>query len=372
MQNLTFPDYSKNQCAIATEVLKRFGINYGYSSLDLLNQSSKKLALVLLDGFGWNLFSNLKAFHDTTALKTTSVFPSTTATALASLASGLNPAEHAIIGYKAAYKEVGSIIKPLEFTYASSNREGQLAHLGTLKEMFKITTIFDRLKQKRLRSTVITPSFISDSDYSNMIFSGASEVLGYKDIWEALFMYKQELERPRSRFVYLYIPYIDSIEHVYGHNHEISLDSSSHIFDKIANITKRYSSKVTGILTSDHGHIDIEREIDMHRDKALLKKLDLPPYGDGRAPLFKSRYDIRKELSKYNLRVFGNGDFKRLFGRIDRRVADLLPDFVGVPLDSGSYGYKYEMTPPKRTHTLKSNHGGLSQDEMEIPIVLFD
>ena len=78
-------------CSIASEILKRFGLNYGESSLGLLNQNSKKIALILLDGFGWNLFSRVRNSGQVSSIKTTSVFPSTTATALASLASGLKP-----------------------------------------------------------------------------------------------------------------------------------------------------------------------------------------------------------------------------------------------------------------------------------------
>ena len=369
MHELIFPDYSRNQCAIANEVLKHFGVVHADSSFGIASQNNKKLSLVLLDGLGWNLFSELKNSNSFSAAKVTSVFPSTTATALASLSSGLTPGEHGIIGYKAFFKEAGSLIKPLEFTYASSNRDGQLSQMGTLKDMFKINTVFDRLRQKKIRSTVILPNFIAGSDYSNLIYSGASEILSYKDIWEAFFLYRQELERPRSKFVHFYIPYIDSIEHVYGHGHEIAKEAASYIFNKIAGITQ-HNKDVTGIVTSDHGHIDIEREIDLHRDRGLLKKLELPPYGDGRAPLFKSRHDITKELSKYNLRIFDRKAFGLLFGRQNAEISDMLPDFIGAPLDAKSYAYRYEMVPQKKKHILKSNHGGLSKEEMEIPVVI--
>ena len=61
-----------------------------------------------------------------------------------------------------------------------------------------------------------------------------------------------------------------------------------------------------------------------------------------------------------------------LFGRVDKKLEDLMPDFVGVPLDSKSYSYDYELKPKKNKHQLKSNHGGLSREEMEIPIILVE
>lgn len=372
MGDFVLPDYTRNQCAIASEILKRFGINYGESALSLLNQNSKKVALVLLDGFGWNLFSRIRNAGQATAIKTTSVFPSTTATALVSLASGLKPGEHGVIGYKALYKEAGALIKPLESTYASSNRENQLWQIGAMKEMFHINTIFEKLKKKHIKSSVILPSFLVGSGYSEMIFSGATQLFGYKDIWEALFLYKTELENTRSKFVYFYTPFIDSIEHAYGNEHEVSIEAADFIFNRVMSITKKHTQKVTGIVTSDHGHITLSGEVDFHKDKALMNKLDLPPYGDGRAPLFRSRYNPRKELAKYNLKIFDSKDFKPLFGRVDKTIEELMPDFVGAPLDSKSYNYDYELNPKKPKHQMKSNHGGLSPEEMEIPIVLVD
>lgn len=372
MEDFIFPDYSRNHCAIASEILKHFDVHYGQSSLDILKQDKKKIALVLLDGLGWNVFSNLNNAKSLRAIKTTSVFPSTTATVLMSMSTGLAPGEHAVIGYKSFFKEAGSIIKPLDSTYASSHRRDQLREVGTMKEMFNVTTIFDRLNRKHVRSTVITPEFLIGSEYSNMIHSGASETLGYDNIWDALYLYKRALENSRSRFVFFYAPYIDTLSHSYGHGHEAVKDSAEYILGNLAKITKEHRDKVTGIITADHGQTDITKEIDLHRDRSLMRKLELPPYGDGRAPLFRARNDIRKDLSKYELRVFSKSESKPLFGRIDGRVADQLPDFVGVSTGYKSYGYRYEIKPKKRTYTLKSNHGGLSKDEMEIPLIILD
>jgi hypothetical protein len=61
-----------------------------------------------------------------------------------------------------------------------------------------------------------------------------------------------------------------------------------------------------------------------------------------------------------------------LFGGVGKTVEDIMPDFAGAPLDSKSYGYDYELAPSKKKHHLVSNHGGLSKEEMEIPIVMLD
>jgi hypothetical protein len=369
---MIYPDYSRNQCAIASEVLKRFGINYGKSSLGLLSQKNKKLSIVVVDGLGWNLFSRLKLPSDVYALKTTSVFPSTTASSLASLSTGLTPGSHGIIGYRAFFKETGSIIKPLEFTYASSHINEALARISRLTDLVKFKTSFEILKKKRIRSAVLLPEQLVGSSYSNLIFSGVTQMIGYSNIWDALFLYSKLLDNPKVRLVHLYLPYIDSLEHAYGEDGRPAFDAAVYVLDKLIHIQKSRAKYASTVITADHGHINLGKRINLRSDKALMDKLELPPYGDGRAPLFRSRSDLTMQLSRYNLKVFGKKDAHTLLGQIDREVSKNMPDFIGIPSDDSYYEYDFNTLKGRKKALMKSNHGGLSEDEMEIPLLTLD
>lgn len=371
MKNPSFPDYSRNICALADEIMWVFGLGEHQSSLNLDLSGRKKIAMVVLDGFGWNVFSRLGLQKDHDVRKSTSVFPSTTATALVSMLTGLPPGSHGIIGYRTFSKQAGGLIKPLEFTYAFTHRSETLGQIGEMRDMFKADTLIHKLAKRKVRSTVFNPSFIQGSSYSDFLFSHAKYRTGYDNIWDALYLYKKELETGKSRFVFLYIPYIDTLEHVYGNSHEITTSAASYILNKLLDINVRNKKNVASIITADHGHTDIEEDINLGSDAALMKKLEIPPYGDGRAPLFRSRADIRQELSKYDMEVLEKGYNQRLFGRIDGSVADILPDFIGLPGNNKSYYYRYNLRPKmKEKGRQASNHGGLSQDEMEIPLII--
>jgi hypothetical protein len=372
MDKLILPDYSRNQCAVAAEILKRFGVNNGNSSLNIINQSKKKLSLVVVDGLGWNLFSKTNVPNGIEARKITSVFPSTTATSIVSLMTGLSPGSHGIIGYRSFLKEVGSLVKMLEFTYAPSHSDHLLAEISEIEQMFNVKNIFMRLRQKHVKSAVLIPDFLVNTSYSKLIYRGAYDIQGYSNIWEAFLLYRKLLENPRIRFISMYIPDVDTIQHAYGFDSDISRESASYILNKLYSIHNSKRRYADAIITSDHGHITLGKRIDMKANRALNAKLDIPPYGDGRAPLFRSRENIAQELSQYNLRTFGRKDFSALFGKIDDVIAPSMPDVVGVPLDDSYYEYDFKLKPRRYPSTMKSNHGGLSAHEMEIPLLVID
>ena len=62
------------------------------------------VVLLVLDGLGWNQFKdhqdNLRFLTEGSATAITTVAPSTTASALTSITTGVPPGEHGVIGYK--------------------------------------------------------------------------------------------------------------------------------------------------------------------------------------------------------------------------------------------------------------------------------
>jgi hypothetical protein len=67
-------------------------------------QGAPRIVVLLLDGLGWNQLQKYSEHMPTLSGMTgghiTTVAPSTTATALTSLVTGLSPGEHGLIGYR--------------------------------------------------------------------------------------------------------------------------------------------------------------------------------------------------------------------------------------------------------------------------------
>ncbi len=376
MANFVYPEYSNNIYSLSNSILQTFGIDTNKPSIYLNVPSKKKVCLIVLDGLGLDMLSHYENGAEVELRKMTTVFPSTTATVLASLLLNMSPGEHGILGYKTFYKRAAGIIKPLEFTYAAIPRPGALGPIGEARDFFPFMNLFTKLyRKRRVKSTVITPIEISHSEYSELIISGATNVIGYHNIWDSFEMLENELRVGKSRFVYMYIPYIDSLAHNYTKNDNSVRNATRFIYNGIKEIFGRNSNRVFGMVTSDHGHSSVSNTVELEEDYALMDKLEIPPYGDSRALMLRTRNDIRQDLSKYNLRVFSKDESLKLFGDVNENTYKVLPDFVAVPADNTAYSYDYDLRDKKnnkRTVHLKSHHGGLSKEEMEIPLVIFD
>ena len=371
MRKLVLPDYNNSICNIFDDELSIFGIESNGKGIGLDLKAGKKTSLLFVDGLGWNLYSNTKYFSSLKKLKVSSVFPSSTDTASISLVSGLNPGMHGIIGYKAFLKLAGAIVKPLENTYASAPHVNNLlSHIGKLSDMVRIKTIFNVLSNKRIRSLVITPSFIVNSSFSSLIFAGATEITGYENIWDAFYIYRKALENDSIKFIHFYIPYVDTLEHMYGYENLEVKEAAEYIIKRTVELN--VGKKTNTIITADHGHKNVKEIIDFSRDKKFIKKLELPPYGDTRAPLFRSRYDITKDLDKYPIKVFNRNERELLLGKINKDIEDTLPDYLGAAQEDFGFTFNYRLN--KKAAEYKnnepvSNHGGLSTDEMEVPVI---
>ena len=371
MSKLILPDYNNSICNLFNEEISVFGIENTGKKIGLDLKAGKKTSLLFVDGFGWNLYSNTKYFASFKKVKVSSVFPSSTDTASISLVSGLNPGMHGIIGYKAFLKLAGAIVKPLENTYASApHANNLLSYMGKLKDMLKIKTIFNALSKKRIRSLAITPSFILNSSFSSLIISGATELRGYENIWDAFYIYRKALENDSIKFIYFYIPYVDTLEHMYGYENTEVKEAAEYILKRTAELNA--GKKTNTIITADHGHKKVKEIIDFSKDKKLIKKLELPPYGDIRAPLFRSRYEIMKDLEKYPMKVFNKNERELLLGKINKDIEDNLPDYLGAAEEDFGFTFNYRLNKKAAVYKSEeqvSTHGGLSTDEMEVPVI---
>lgn len=366
MAKLVYPDYSRSIVSLSSGILRHFGLKVG-EYIDLGLDRRRKTGLVIIDGFGWKLFEKVKSRAK--AEKITSVFPSTTSSAMVSIFSGLTPAEHGIIGYKTFIKSAGGIIKPLEFTYGSSHAREALSSMGRMDDIVRLETLASKLKRRGVRMSVVSPIDTAGSQFTTLLTGGEAKVYPYLTIWDAFDIFRRRMSSGRERLVCLYLPYIDSLAHRYSYDSDSIGEAINYMYSRLIGLSEELGKKAGIIATADHGHTKISERIDLMGDSRLMGKLDIPPYGDGRALFFRSRYDIHRELSRYNLKIFGREETFRLLGGGKPTGGVDYPDFSAVPLDGKTYDYTYSFTDRKERKRMVSGHGGLSADEMEVPLI---
>src|SRR4029077_14015217 len=93
---------------------------------------ARQVVLLVLDGLGWDQFQDYAALMPTLAgldaTRITTVAPTTTSTALSSIATGLTPGEHGLIGYRMYVQ--GEVINVLRWVAAGGDRRRSLPPRG--------------------------------------------------------------------------------------------------------------------------------------------------------------------------------------------------------------------------------------------------
>ena len=358
---------------------------------------TENVVLLLLDGLGYREWRKHEAdgFIGTLSRKgdvrpISTVFPSTTAAALTTISTGLTPQEHGLPEWYVYMKEIGDVIVTLPFARAGEQGRDTLVGAMDPKALFDGRTIFERLKDAGVRSTSLTNRALANTAYSEVSRRG-SKVEPYITASDLSVNLRRLVEGAKGKnLFYVYWSFIDTIEHSYGPNTDVaSLEASliSHALQEgfLSKLSHEAAKRTLFIVTADHGQVNVDprKTLYMNRFKKLLKVLStnssgerIPPWGSARDS-FISVDDARlDEVEAYLLRklegvasvlktkeaikmgLFGINEPTRKFRR---RVGNLMI----LPHGTNTVWYRYRKGD---SLDLRGHHGGLSADEMTIPL----
>ncbi|AAY80289.1 alkaline phosphatase family protein [Sulfolobus acidocaldarius] len=359
-----YPDYYSNSvynlaCAIADFL----GVNRECKGKKL-EISGRRIALTLLDGLGYTMLSDAGFTVDRTI---TTVFPSTTATTLTTLFTAQLPAEHGILGYTTYSKRLGGIINTLKYTYPLVDTRDIISEEGIEYEK-AFPDVKNYLKEVRDKKTAeVTPKGLENTQFTKLTHGRTNITKTYINYWDAFTEASNILQMKEYDFVYIYIPDVDSLAHKHGPNHPVVKECIRDLYNGLMKLAERFKD-YTFVITADHGHVQVNEHIALNHDSELLKLLDVVPYGDSRAVFLHSRYDLKTYLkTKYpNLEVFGRNEFEKLIGGNTSYA-----DYIAVPTDSNAYVYLFKEE-GNEYNKLKGHHGGLSLNEMKVPLVIWN
>ncbi|MFH0933846.1 MAG: alkaline phosphatase family protein, partial [Pseudomonadota bacterium] len=307
----------------------------------------------------------------------TSVFPSTTASAIPTFLTGLAPQQHGLTGWHMYVREIGAIAAPLPFRLRTGRRS--LHHAGvTPTTLFGVTPLYDRLP---LPCHVVSPQHIIHSDF-NVALSGQATRHGYDTLDDmfALITGLLRSDAPRS-YVHAYWPQLDSLAHEYGiHSPQVAaafaaLDAG---FAQLVNVARDSGSRV--IVTADHGFIDTsaEQTIDLDDHPGLRATLLLPLCGESRMAYAYVRAGRETQFEDYvrvqlanRVLLFKSEDILQLGwlgpGEAHPALRNRIGDYVLIPL---GHAILRDWLKGEERHTHIGVHGGLTAAEMIVPLVV--
>ncbi len=328
--------------------------------------------VILVDGLGWH---NLRAaggharFLNSLAegsKATNTVLPSTTAAALTSLATGLQPNEHGIIGYRVLDTSSGADRNLLSgwtsFDESSGWRVGE--------------TVSDSRQRVGEATHFIGPAAYARSGFTNVIMPSATYVAADRiaDRFKAV----RELLRLGPTLAYLYVPELDQAAHAFGAASNRWLMLLEELDGLVREFAAGMPRGVGVILTADHGIVDVSGSAHLHLEQAGID--GVRQYGgDTRCGFMylqdeSTTADARTRLSEFCGSAVTVVPPSELIAAGWMRpyadeVARLVPDLV-LLANKDVAMYHREFSSGK-SYSMVGHHGSWSAAELQIPLLKF-
>jgi hypothetical protein len=375
------PDYSGGSLVnlVATIVAARGGSALHPPLRNLRTEElreARNIVLLMIDGLGDNYLMRRGAGGELARRRRaslTSVFPSTTASAITTSYTGCTPLEHGLTGWFTYFGEAGCVSAALPFKSRGDHQP--LTRRGvTPEQIFTARALFEDLP---VRSIVVTYKEIIDSEYNTRHCRGAQR-LAYETLDELVSQVEAAVKSGSDRkFVYAYWPVYDMVSHRYGAESNEAFEQ----FDKFDQAYGKLLARLSGsdslvVATADHGFIDVAPEESFELPASLAPLLRFPLCGERRVAychVHDSENFIRKMKDWLGERaevvpsrsLVDEGWFGP--GKPHPRFAERVGDVALVMY--GHFTVK-DWTPGESRHLHIGNHGGTSEDEMLIPLVL--
>ena len=338
------------------------------------------VVLLVIDGLGRSQLESGAAptLREASRSTMTSVFPSTTASAVTTFLTGLSPAEHAVTGWFTWLRELGTVVAPLPFTTRAGGAD--LASLGIAPaDVFTGPTVFERV---RADCHAVQPARIAGSAYSRAHTRGAAP-WGFErlDELDGVIIDVVRGALRRRAYVYAYWPMLDTLSHKHG-------ASSRRVRRHLAEIDALFDRLRAGlagagtllVVTADHGFVDVrpESRLDAGTVPGLAERLAIPLCGEPRAAFCYVRGAHYADFGRYaGEALAGAADVVESasmiadgwFGLADPhpRLSGRTGDYTLVMRD----GYSIrDWIPGDKRFRQVGIHGGVSREEMYVPLVV--
>ena len=349
----------------------------GFSLGQELALTQRKVVLLLIDGLGDDDLCHREPagfLRSQRRARLSSVFPSTTASAVASLMSGLAPAQHGLTGWFIRERRMGGVLAPLMM---QSRGGGPLKAIGAARRLFPYRTLYQQLAAP---STVVAPWDILDSPFNRRHSRGAGRI-GYRrleDLSGAVL--RAVAGHTAGGFVYAYYPRYDGVCHRYG----VASDEARQEFARIDAMVQALAATLTPhgvdlVVSADHGFGDVptERTHEIDDWPEVAAFLAAPLGGERRMAWCAVRPGtsaaflaaITRRLGSTG-RVVPSGNLAAAgflgSGPVHRRLGERIGDYAIVMAPGWALR---DRVAGEVEHPMIGLHGGLSAAEMGIPLI---
>lgn len=337
-----------------------------------------RVAFVYFDAFGWR-FAERHGDHP--LLRRAKVerwraqFPSTTTVHTTTIHTGLPVAEHGLYEWHIYEPRLDRMITPLWFCFAGDDRRNTLFDAGLEPEdLFPFESIYARLD---VPSHVAMPDGIGSSPPSRHLLAPAT-VHAFGAPAEGLATLAAALGREERAYGTIYLPAADALMHAVGPDApEVAslMDATLTAIDEAP-----WPAGTCVLLSADHGMAAISPERTSYVNvvwpelpQHLVHGADDKPLAPGGSARDLFLHVIPDRLDDVVAELGGRLDGKAevrpvegLFPGASEALRARLANLVVLPFEEEAV---YWLEPGRFEQRFRGQHGGLSPDEIEIPLV---
>jgi predicted AlkP superfamily pyrophosphatase or phosphodiesterase len=371
----------------------------GQGAAGLVEGRYQKVVLFFIDAFGWRFFAPrreryafLRHFDERgTVEQITAQFPSTTAAHVTCIQTGLPPVQSGVFEWQYYEPEADGIIKPLLYAMGDSPDRGSLEIAP--EKILPPGTLYQELAKAGVACHIFQPGEHFKSPYSQWTFRGA-ETHPYRTLPSALTNLRLLLDAVEGpAYFFLYFDGIDGVGHDHGPE---SPQFAAEVDALLHNADRLFLQQVAGqhedallLVTADHGMIEVDPNTTVYIDERAefagyerflrrnKKGAFLAPAGSPRDMFLYIEDGLLEEAQGFfAARLAGRAEVRRVGemvaegyfgpGPVSEKFIARAGDLVILPYAGETVwwwgGGDYEQQ-------FYGNHGGLTRDEMETPLL---
>ena len=338
-----------------------------------------RAVVVLVDGLGAEQLRARTGHARTLASVATkaavieSGFPTTTAAALATLATGVTPGQHGLVGYTALDPAHDRVVNQLSgWDDRLDPATWQLA-----------PTVFETAVRQGVRATAIGPKRYRDSGFSQAVWRGA-EYISAQTINDRLESAAEWLREPGDAgLLYVYVPELDMAAHAYGWESDEWIEQLETLDGAMRAMASTLRPTDGVLLTADHGVLDVppHAQVLIDSDPSLVDGVRFVA-GDPRCLQLHFEPglsdDTRERLvDRWRAAESGRAWIATRDEAIDANwfgeVRDEVRPRIGDLLIAARKNIAYYDTRTASSHAraMVGQHGSFSQAEVRVPLLRF-
>jgi hypothetical protein len=313
----------------------------------------------LFDGLGDSMLDHPAARELASARVASidAVFPTQTTVNMATVATGLPPAQHGLIAYQLYLPEISGVVNTLKWI-RPSGEPVTIDHEAFLPS----PNLWERLSSSGVEPITVQPGGFDRSPLTRTLYRGCR----FEGAWTVseIIDATVELARQPGRLIFTYFPSVDVAAHMTGQQSEgfaAAIEAAASIWQRIVD---RLPDSAVAVGTADHGHIDYSAG-----KKILIRDRieGITFHGNPRTSYIRGPAGVGERLAaEYPATWVPWEDIVPLLGPgpLHPAIAGRAPDGLLVA-DPG-----YVLLPPTMDKRMIGYHGGTLDEEMEVPLLV--